>query len=59
MESFRSFVMLTQVGSPLAPTVDCFTRPGSIQVVHEEIVQLEADCQRIREMEFKEELFLV
>lgn len=59
MESFRSLVMLTQVGSPLLPTIDCFTRPGAIQVVHEEIVQLEADIRRIREMETNEELFTV
>jgi hypothetical protein len=59
MESFRSFVLLKQVGSNLLPTIDCFTRPGAIQIVHEDIAQLEADCSRIREMERNEELFLV
>jgi hypothetical protein len=59
MESFRSLVMLTQVGSALAPTIDCFTRPGAIQVVHELPAQLEDDCRRIREMEINEELFTV
>lgn len=59
MESFRSLVMLTQVGSTIQPTIDCFTRPGAVQVVHEEIVQLESDIRRIREMERNEELFVV
>lgn len=59
MESFRSLTMLTQAGRLISPTIDCFTRPGAVQMVHELTVQLEADCQRIREMERNEELFVV
>eukprot|EP00604_Paraphysomonas_vestita_P003162 CAMPEP_0174821084 /NCGR_PEP_ID=MMETSP1107-20130205/5372_1 /TAXON_ID=36770 /ORGANISM="Paraphysomonas vestita, Strain GFlagA" /LENGTH=904 /DNA_ID=CAMNT_0016037753 /DNA_START=302 /DNA_END=3016 /DNA_ORIENTATION=+ len=59
MESFRSLTLLTQVGSAISPTIDCFTRPGAVQMVHELTAQLESDCSRIREMERNEELFIV
>jgi hypothetical protein len=59
MESFRTLTMLTQAGRLISPTIDCFTRPGAVQMVHEFTAQLEADCHRIREMERNEELFLV
>ena len=59
MESFRSLTLLTQVGSKISPTIDCFTRPGAVQMVHELTAQLESECTRIREMERNEELFIV
>ena len=33
MKSFRRVEMLTQPGNVVPPTVDCFTRPGSVQMV--------------------------
>mmetsp|Transcript_8797 Transcript_8797/g.13163 ORF Transcript_8797/g.13163 Transcript_8797/m.13163 type:complete len:979 (-) Transcript_8797:119-3055(-) len=59
MASFRRLGMLTQVGSPMVPTVDCFTRPGSVELVNALPADLEADCARIRQMELSEELFVV
>ncbi len=43
--------MLTQPGSALLPTVDCFTRPGSVQLVNHSKEQLLADYQTIRSLE--------
>ena len=51
LSSFRRVEMQTQVGSKLFPTIDCFTRPGSVQLVHEAPAQLLADYKRIRELE--------
>ena len=43
--------MLTQPGAALHPTVDCFTRPGSVQLVNASREQLQADYQAIRGLE--------
>jgi len=51
MPSFRRMEMFSQPGDPLYPTIDCFTRPGSVQMVNTAIHELEADYSRIRELE--------
>jgi len=51
MTSFRRLEMLTQPGAPLPPTVDCFTRPGSVQMVHESEAKLKEDYAHIRKLE--------
>jgi hypothetical protein len=43
--------MLTQPGSFLRPTVDCFTRPGTVQLVNKSASQLEVDHEVIRKLE--------
>ncbi len=43
--------MMTQPGAYLMPTIDCFTRPGSVQLVDESGAQVEADYQRVKELE--------
>jgi biotin carboxylase len=51
LQSFRRCEMLTQPGSFLRPTKDCFTRPGSIQLANKSSSQLESDHQAIRRLE--------
>jgi len=51
LSSFRRSEMLTQPGAVLPPTVDCFTRPGSVQMVNESEERLKADYAKIRELE--------
>jgi hypothetical protein len=51
LHSFRRCEMLTQPGSFLRPTKDCFTRPGSIQLVNKSASQLESDHEAIRKLE--------
>ncbi|CAM9900557.1 unnamed protein product, partial [Ectocarpus sp. 13 AM-2016] len=43
--------MTAQPGSYLKKTVDCFTRPGAVQLVNEDKEQLMADYLRVRELE--------
>jgi hypothetical protein len=47
----RRMEMLTQPGALLHPTVDCFTRPGSVQLVNQSRDQLQHDYQTIRNLE--------
>lgn len=49
--SFRRMELLTQPGQVVHPTVNCFTRPGSVQLVHETPAQLQADYERVRALE--------
>jgi hypothetical protein len=56
MSSFRRVEMLTQPGNMLMPTVDCFTRPGSVQMVGNTSADLEQDYAVVRLLE-KEGLF--
>ena len=49
--SFRRMELLTQPGKLLLPTKDCFTRPGSVQLVNEIPMTLQSDYERIRELE--------
>jgi len=51
MLSFRRFDMLPKKGDHIPLTVDCFTAVGSISLCHEKEDQVEADHQRIRELE--------
>eukprot|EP01033_Poteriospumella_lacustris_P007536 gene7536-5418_t len=51
LPSFRRCEMLTQPGSFLRPTVDCFTRPGTVQLVNKSASQLEVDHEVIRKLE--------
>ena len=48
MRSFRKLDMHVQPGSTVVPTIDCFTRPGSVQLVHEDEAIVLADHARIR-----------
>jgi hypothetical protein len=43
--------MMTQPGAMLLPTIDCFTRPGSVQLVNDSLPQLEEDYEKIRKLE--------
>jgi biotin carboxylase len=51
MSSFRSAEMLTQPGNDIKLTIDCFTRPGSVQMVNASIEEMEKDYLRIRDLE--------
>eukprot|EP00903_Cladosiphon_okamuranus_P016162 g14915.t1 len=51
LASFRTLEMTAQPGSYLRKTVDCFTRPGAVQLVNEDKEQLMVDYLRIRELE--------
>ena len=51
MSSFRRLEMLTQPGATLPPTIDCFTRPGSVQMVNESEARLQDDYSQIRKLE--------
>ncbi|CAM9247499.1 unnamed protein product [Phaeothamnion confervicola] len=51
LPSFRTLEMSAQPGSLLRPTTDCFTRPGSVQLVNESAEALLADYEAIRSLE--------
>eukprot|EP00600_Ochromonadales_sp_CCMP1393_P003118 CAMPEP_0174978690 /NCGR_PEP_ID=MMETSP0004_2-20121128/14353_1 /TAXON_ID=420556 /ORGANISM="Ochromonas sp., Strain CCMP1393" /LENGTH=988 /DNA_ID=CAMNT_0016230109 /DNA_START=105 /DNA_END=3071 /DNA_ORIENTATION=+ len=51
LPSFRRMEMLTQPGAALHPTIDCFTRPGSVQMVNASAAQMQADYEQIRTLE--------
>ncbi len=55
LDSFQSMHMHAAVGKALRKTIDCFTRPGSAQIVHakEEVVQKEYEWVRKLELEGK------
>ena len=48
-----------QPGSVLAPTTDCFTRPGSVQLIHTDPAQVVRDYVAIRHLEETSELFIL
>ena len=50
-ESFYRCEMAVQPGSAIVRTVDCFTRPGAVQLTHEDPRQVQKDYERIRELE--------
>jgi biotin carboxylase len=54
--SFRRVEMITQPGNALVATIDCFTRPGSVQMVNSDKGQLTRDYEVIRQLE-KDGLF--
>jgi hypothetical protein len=45
--------MMTQPGAYIRPTIDCFTRPGSVQLVNENEDELAKDYETIRQLEAK------
>lgn len=51
LTSFRRMELLIQPGMELPRTVDCFTRPGSIQMVADIVATLEEDYRAIRNLE--------
>ncbi|OQS06403.1 hypothetical protein THRCLA_01559 [Thraustotheca clavata] len=51
MPSFLRKDMLMKPGDRLRPTIDMFTTPGSILLIHQDADVLAADCRRIRELE--------
>jgi hypothetical protein len=53
LPSFRRMEMLTQPGAVFRPTIDCFTRPGSVQLVNSSQTALETDYTKIRQLEFE------
>ena len=59
LESFRRMEMLCQPGSHIKPTVDCFTRPGSVQMCNTSGYLLEKDYNSIRDLEKNGDLFEV
>ena len=57
--SFKRMEMLCQPGSHIKPTTDCFTRPGSVQMINASGYHLEKDYDFIRDLERNGELFEV
>ncbi|KAJ8603981.1 hypothetical protein CTAYLR_003356 [Chrysophaeum taylorii] len=57
LKSFAKMELAVQPGSKLAPTIDCFTRPGAIQLVHPDPAVVEADYRAIRALEEESRLF--
>jgi hypothetical protein len=53
LPSFVKAEMAVQVGDDLRKTVDCFTRPGAVQLIHEDAAVVEADYVRLRELELE------
>jgi biotin carboxylase len=53
LPSTVSTMWFTHVGEELKTTVDMFTTPGSVIMVHQEEEQLDRDYARIRELEHK------
>ena len=51
MRSFRKLDMQVRPGGFVSRTTDCFTRPGSVQLVHEDEAIVLADHARIRALE--------
>ena len=51
MESFVKMQMHVHADGPVHKTIDCFTRPGSVRIVHESADIVEKDHARIRELE--------
>ena len=53
LPSFRRMEMLTQPGAYITPTIDCFTRPGSAQLVNTDANDLRKDYEAIRSLEYE------
>ena len=51
LEAFRKLEMLVQPGMRIVPTIDCFTRPGSVQMVASSRGAFERDYSVIRALE--------
>lgn len=57
LPSFFQMRLRVKPGSPVKKTIDYFTAPGFLTLVHESAQVVEADYQRIREMEEKGWMF--
>jgi len=57
MKSFVQFDVLPKVGDRIHVTIDCFTAVGSVTLSHVQRTIVEADHQRIRQLE--KTMFLV
>ena len=51
LDSFRKLETLVQPGMMIVPTIDCFTRPGSVQMVANTPAGFDRDYNTIRELE--------
>lgn len=51
LSSFRRMEMMTQPGAHFVPTIDCFSRPGSVQLVNATEEGLKKDYESIRSLE--------
>lgn len=51
LSSFRSIKWEVKVGDFIPLTIDCFTRPGCVQLVHESEEQADADLDALHGME--------
>ena len=59
LKSFTKMELAVQPGSILKPTTDCFTRPGSVQLVHSDPQVVDDDYHTIRSLEQANNLFLL
>uniref|UniRef100_A0A7S3JRM9 ATP-grasp domain-containing protein n=1 Tax=Aureoumbra lagunensis TaxID=44058 RepID=A0A7S3JRM9_9STRA len=57
LRSFAKMELQVQPGSKLKPTIDCFTRPGAVQLIHPDPNVVLADCETIRQLESEGKLF--
>ena len=58
LPSFAKLEMMCQPRSALRKTVDCFTRPGAVQLISDDQAAVEADARAIRALE-KDGLFVM
>ena len=59
LPSYRATVRVPLVGEPISRTIDLWTKPGHVFLVHESVDQLEKDYRAIREWERQGVLFAV
>lgn len=59
LKSFCKMELAVQPGSAIVPTIDCFTRPGSVQLIHPDPDVVQADYDRIRTIENEGSLFVL
>ena len=51
LRSFRHMELAVQPGMKQCATIDCFTRPGAVELVHDDDAVLAADVEVIRGLE--------
>ena len=51
LKSYRAHHWEVKIGDYAPPTIDCFTRPGVVQMVHESKEQVDADFEELHRME--------
>jgi hypothetical protein len=57
LASFQSMHMHAAVGKALHKTIDCFTRPGSAQIVHEQDEVVRSEYELVRQLELEGKLW--